>query len=179
MSAVAGEAAMHLVWWVLLGTLPLAALQAATIVSVTGPLDFCCDVASNGIPYAFGWSQTGSIGDTTIAAELEWSSTTVDVYLTDSIGPSTTVGDQLAFTSFTFSSAQPEWVVLFSGLALGPGSYFVTIAGADVGWVQASPATVTTMGWCELLGRSKLVSGGCVSAFQFRRWPCSLGQPPN
>ncbi len=77
MSAVAGEAAMHLVWWVLLGTLPLAALQAATIVSGTGPLGFCCDVASNGIPYAFGWSQTGSIGDATIAAELEWSSTAV------------------------------------------------------------------------------------------------------
>lgn len=167
MTTVAGKAAMRLVWWALLGILPLATLQAATIVSVTGPPGFCCDVASNHIPYAFGWSQTGSIGDITIAAELEWSSTTVDAYLTDSIGPSTTVADQLAFTGFSFASAEPEWVVLFSGLDLGPGSYFVTIAGADVGWVEANPATVTTMGGASYLGEASWYPGAAYPPSSF------------
>jgi hypothetical protein len=166
MTKVRGNLAMRLVCCVLLGLLPLT-LHAATIVSLTGPPGPCCLVASDGIPYAFGWSQTSSISQITIAAELEWSTTTVDIYLTDSIGPSTTVADQLAFAEFSFESAEPAWVVLFSGLDLGPGSYFVTIAGSAVGWVQASPPTVTTMGGAGYLGEASWFPGATYPPSSF------------
>ena len=51
-------------------------------------------------------------------------------YLTNSTGPGTTTA--IASASFTGANTSPQIVQLFSGLTLGPGTYYLTLAGLDL-----------------------------------------------
>jgi hypothetical protein len=56
-------------------------------------------------------------------------------YLMTQIGPGTTVAHELATTLFTFAPVggfdQLSYVSLFSGLSLGPGSYYVVMTSSE------------------------------------------------
>jgi len=100
-------------------------------------------------------------------------------YLTTSIGPGTTTA--IASTTFAGSNPSPQAVQLFSGLTLGPGTYYLTLAGLDaepvsggtVGyvWAGANPNAATfrssqapgvTIG--HQMGTTTNLSSGCGQA---------------
>jgi hypothetical protein len=93
-------------------------MRTYTNVSITVPL------------YLFGSAATGNPGTYHGTA-----------YLTTSIGPGTTTA--VASTSFVGSNTAPQTVQLFSGLTLGPGNYFLTLAGLD----QIPPGPNNTVGY--------------------------------
>jgi hypothetical protein len=79
------------------------------------------------------WSQTGTYADVSIWASLTGS---LDgghgtAYLTDALGPGTTAaGHLLAISSYSLPPTGPGFgtnVALFSGLRLGPGTYYLTL----------------------------------------------------
>jgi hypothetical protein len=55
----------------------------------------------------------------------------IDAFLVDQIGSGTTAADQLAFASFSLSDAQnsPAELTVFSGIDLGPGTYYLVLTG--------------------------------------------------
>ena len=58
-------------------------------------------------------------------------------YLMTNIGPTATVADQVAFTTFDFPLYQasaltaPPWTTLFTDLTLGPGRYYIVMTGGN------------------------------------------------
>jgi hypothetical protein len=145
-----------------LGTLLLAALfapgaNAGVIYSVTGSPDVGYFVGSSGADQvlASSWSQTGSFTNVSISAELGDSSNygnsggdAISVYLTNQIGPGTTVANVIATTSISPASVD-ETDVLFSGLTLGAGNYYLVLGapGQFAEWYGTnSPAVATGIG---------------------------------
>ena len=92
------------------------------------------------------WSQTGTFTNVAIAAEVDPGqpptvshTSTGTAYLMTQVGPGTTTAEELANTPFSVTGApfNPTLVTLFTGLTLGPGSYFLVLsAPADqtAGW---------------------------------------------
>ncbi len=94
-------------------------------------------------PEGVSWTQTGSYTNVTISAFLssaDFSSLgTGTIYLTDQIGPGTTVANQIAETTVSGLAFGPATATtLFSGLDLGPGTYYLITAsnlgGGGLGW---------------------------------------------
>jgi len=120
-----------------------------TIVSVEGGVNFYSSFQS-GLPpepvaLEVSWSQTNTYGDVSILADLIGfgSSGSGIAYLTTAVGPGTTAANEAgAPDNFTFSNSQQD-VQLFSGLDLGPGTYYLTLYGSG-GWGLAqNPSTRT------------------------------------
>jgi hypothetical protein len=122
--------------------------HANTIVSVQGDVNFF-SIFQAGLPpepiaLEVSWSQTNTYGGVSVFADLNGfgSSGSGIAYLTTSIGPGTTSADEAAAPdNFTFPSAQQN-VQLFSGLDLGPGTYYLTIYGTG-GWGLAQNPSTT------------------------------------
>ena len=121
--------------------------SAGTVYSVTG--------TPNGFAYSLGgtsdqmlvssWAQTGSYTNVSISAVLG-SGEPISVYLTNQIGPGTTVANEIGSTSIS-PSASPQTETLFTGLSLGAGSYYLVLAAPTTGiagWFGTSSPTVTT-----------------------------------
>jgi hypothetical protein len=96
-----------------------------------------------------GWSTLGSFSNVSISAEVSDfgdPASVITAYLTTAIGPTETTEDQIA--TFTFSPATNDEVdTLFSGLNLGPGSYYLVLASGSTaisGWWGARSPTTTT-----------------------------------
>jgi PEP-CTERM motif len=93
-------------------------------------------------PEGISWTQTGSYTDVTISAFLSsygGINGTGTIYLTDQIGPGTTVANQIAETTVSGLAFGPATATtLFSGLDLGPGTYYLisasNLGGGGVGW---------------------------------------------
>lgn len=94
-------------------------------------------------PEGISWTQTGSYTDVTISAFLSSLANggggTGTVYLTNQIGPGTTVANQIAVTTVSGVARGPATATsLFSGLDLGPGTYYLITAsnlgGGLLGW---------------------------------------------
>jgi hypothetical protein len=109
---------------------------------------------------AIGWNQTDAYSAVSISAlvgSLDSSSETVLAYLTTALGP--TAGPPVASATLTvpsFASAGDITpAMLFSGLALGPGNYYLTLFDvnptANVAWAGAS--SVTTASDASLVGQ--------------------------
>lgn len=122
---------------IVLGVLCVAHPAAAstildTGIGASGPAVFA------GQYEAQGWSQTQSYSDVDISVGLfSWTPGNtfhITAYLTNSIGDSSTPPalDSTSFSGETPDST-PESFLLFSGLTLGPGTYYVTLAGSDSG----------------------------------------------
>ncbi|MGA7240789.1 MAG: hypothetical protein WBY44_34210 [Bryobacteraceae bacterium] len=87
---------------------------------------------------AQGWTQTETYEDVSISVALfSWMpGATFDItaYLTTEIGP---LGTSSALASMSFSGETPDSnprpFLLFSGLTLGPGAYFLTLSSTDNG----------------------------------------------
>ena len=97
------------------------------------------------------WTQTGTYSGVTIQASLVGSGDFVNAltgtaYLMSQVGPGTTTANQLA-TPFAISLASGLTnVTLFTGLTLGPGTYYLLINGGTlpVGWGVTSTPSFTT-----------------------------------
>src|SRR5215472_2994643 len=110
------------------------AARANTIVSVTGPLSIGF-VVSNTESLAATWSQANTYSDVTITALLHATfpdqTSEGDAYLTTRIGPGTTSADEIARSHFSTIPGESFLIPLFSGLTLGPGSYFLTLGSTS------------------------------------------------
>jgi hypothetical protein len=114
-----------------------AILAAATIAARADAIAGVAGGSSNSVevnnPEGISWTQTGSYTDVTISAFLSAASAgggTGTIYLTDQIGPGTTVANQIAETTVSgLSFGQATATTLFSGLDLGPGTYYLITAG--------------------------------------------------
>jgi hypothetical protein len=97
---------------------------------------------------AISWTETQSYSGVSISAELA-NSGTGEAYLMTAIGPGTTTSSQLASVPVTFPGAATS-TVLFSGLSLGPGTYYLLLSGNTLnqlaGWevTYSNSPTITT-----------------------------------
>jgi hypothetical protein len=142
---------------------PISLAANTVIISVTGSpglstlIDYSSVVASSVV--STSWSESKSFSGVTISilvnSAIVGQTPSADAFLTTSIGPGTTVIDEVASTQFTVPLQLPVCsqyscgadVTLFSGLNLGPGTYFLTLAPDDtssgeVGWFPAMDPTV-------------------------------------
>jgi hypothetical protein len=127
---------------------------AATIFSVTGIVDANPAILTDNpgtIQFVTGsWSQTIGISDATIRAQINGTGTMI-AFLTNQIGAGTTqVANEIANATFSVSGApQSNMATIFTGLTLGPGTYFLTIyqspanQGISAGWVADRNPVVT------------------------------------
>jgi PEP-CTERM motif-containing protein len=116
-------------------------------------------MSAGAIPFSTSWSESKAYDDVTISALVDsfivGQTPTADAYLTTRIGPGTSTTDEIAHAQFTVPLNLPICspnscganVTLFSGLNLGPGTYFLTMATdptsvGTVGWFPANPPTV-------------------------------------
>ena len=105
-------------------------------------------------PEGVSWTQTGSYSNVSISAFLSNSGATGTgsgtVYLTDSIGAGTTATiNEIAHTTVSGIARAPSTAVgLFSGLTLGPGTYYLITAsnlgGNGLAWNAYNSFTQTT-----------------------------------
>lgn len=151
-----------LVTSLLLLLLSAAGLQAATIVSVMAPPGLSTLVTSTRA-LTTSWSTTQTYTNVSIAILVNSSqpgnpAPSADAYLTNLLGPGTTAAaNQIASTNFTVPATLPvcspfgncgAMVTLFSGLTLGPGTYYLTLGTAvplsppRVGWFPAPTPTI-------------------------------------
>jgi PEP-CTERM motif len=89
---------------------------------------------------AASWTQTGSYTNVGISAVLGdiYSGDTGTAYLATSVGPG---ANTIASNLFSFPSATDGTVSLFSGLSLGPGTYYLVLAGTPSGaYCNSGPA---------------------------------------
>jgi hypothetical protein len=140
----------------LLALVPASAFaDPFTIVSVTSDCGSCFGGAVDEISYyAASWTATGAYTNVSIAATLTANAAAypVTAYLTTAIGPSETVADQIATSTVSISGAGLEQYTFFSGLSLGPGTYYLVLdsdAGFGVAfWSRVpsgiGPHTITT-----------------------------------
>jgi hypothetical protein len=106
---------------------------------------------SGGGPFAVSWTQTGSYTNVAIGAVLAsdngLSTATGTAYLMNLIGPSATSANEVT-TPFTGIAAggnnSLSEVPLFSGLSLGPGTYYLVIVPADFNQVDSLDWDFTT-----------------------------------
>ena len=109
---------------------------ATTIVAETGANAFGWAARTDQF-MVVSWTQTNAYRDVNVGARL-YSLALADpgtAYLMTRIGPGTTAAEEVAVASFTFPNAQfPSAVLLFSGLTLGPGTYYLIVAGGTSFW---------------------------------------------
>lgn len=116
--------------------------QAAAILAVdegpgTGPA-----IGSQQNQYVgVSWTQSGTWTDVTVSAPL-WTTSVAHTlgwaWITQHVGPGVQPGDELDSNDITFPQGQAAWTTLFSGLTLGPGTWYVIVsvapAASDVGY---------------------------------------------
>jgi hypothetical protein len=132
-----------------------ASASASTIVSLTGTpsgISYTVDVFDT---LAISWTQTLSFGGVIVSAELQGSGTG-NAYLMTAIGPGTTSASQIASVPFTFPGSA-TYLTLFSGLSLGPGTYYLLLSGDTgtqrSGWsIPFSPTYTTGPGVTRMIG---------------------------
>jgi hypothetical protein len=133
-----------------------AALLAGMNFATAGPITIVSDSGTgNGqdilsVVAGEEWTQTGSYSGVTISATLAGGVVfpgTGIAYLMNQIGPGTTAANQLASPfAVTAPTASNSSITLFSGLTLGPGTYYLLITGSSstpVGWPGTSNPTYT------------------------------------
>ena len=102
-----------------------------------------------GFSAAFSFSTTAMYTNVSIEAFLAATPSPLSglAFLTSQVGPTTTAANNIvAPQPFTVTSELPtfQWVTLFTGLTLGPGSYFVTLSSDTFSLLLALGNTSTT-----------------------------------
>jgi hypothetical protein len=93
------------------------------------------------------WESTESYTDVNIEAYLgPYHGGVGTAWLTNIVGWGTPNGSELYKSNFTELEieASPTWVVLFSGLTLNPGRFYLVIGGDGAVWYDGSLSTVVT-----------------------------------
>jgi hypothetical protein len=102
-----------------------------------------------------GWSSPIGYSDVGIAPWLvntSGSPLQMTYFLTTSIGPGTTISDQISSGNFILPAGFSGFTVVASGLALGPGTYFLTFqtscpgTGFCAGWEMQQQGASTSLG---------------------------------
>jgi hypothetical protein len=142
---------------VICSTLPFATLCGQiTIVSQTGTTTAGILALSS-----VSWTQSSTYSNIRITASFfnftpssPGAAATGTAYLTTQIGSGTTVAQQIASVPVAVTSTAPVTVTLFSGLTLGPGTYYLSVnpnsavrAPDNLTWAgifSGGGATVTT-----------------------------------
>ena len=115
-------------------------------------------------PWSVGWTQTGTYTNVSISADVNIVGSPGDPangkptdtglsFLTTQVGAGTTVANQIASGTFAGTSnwganPTPNWITLFTGLTLGPGTYYLTLdtTGYGGGWRVDTPSDLATLG---------------------------------
>ena len=130
-------------------------LSAATIAARTGGTLSTVFVND---PEGISWTAPGSYTDVAISAFLSSASAnnngTGTVYLTNRIGPGTTTANQIAVTTLSGIAFEPSTATnLFSGLSLGPGTYYL---------ITARNLGPGGLGWEAFFGNSATMDPGVI-----------------
>lgn len=137
--------------------------NASTILSVSGPGEPAgCLVIWAGQGYRVGWTQSDTYDVVSVSATLSsWGAPdqTGRAYLTTQIGVGTTVTNEIVSTNFTFPLT-PANVVLFQGLHLPPGAYYLSIIGDSPSWGSCWNGFIAT----NVVTAPDVTSLGCFGA---------------
>ncbi len=135
---------------IFLGAMGMA--QAGTIISNAGPIQG--SLAVNEV--AASWTQADTWTNVSITLGLYNSGPNFDtdkIYLTNSLGPGTTAANEVAVTTFGTAVLGNLTVPAFSGLTLGPGTYYLILERTSnelffdgVRWGISTMATTTGPG---------------------------------
>ncbi len=137
--------------WVLLFLILMLGVpfcSSTTVASRTG--NIAVTIGNN--PAAVSWTQTGTYTNVDISAMLGGhlgNPGTGDLYLMNSIGPGTTVANQLDFITLTLPGATYSTMptLVFSGLTLGPGTYYLVLNDTNnLGFIGLSSPVETADG---------------------------------
>ncbi len=142
----------------LLGCLPNA--KPSTIISVGGVFQGYTGVGG----LSEGWSIASPVQNVTVSALLAsggGNPSTGTAFLTTSIGPGTTVAQEIAQTNISVCAGCQQDVVLFSGLDLAAGTYWLTLGqpappASFLSWTASNPASITTGPGTSYLGYEAL-----------------------
>lgn len=114
-------------------------------------------------PWSVGWTQTGTYTNVSISADVNIVGTPGDPpikptdtglsFLTTQVGAGTTTADEIASGTFAGTSnwgdnPHPNWITLFTGLTLGPGTYYLTLdtLGYGGGWRVDTSSDLPALG---------------------------------
>lgn len=116
-----------------------------TIIARTGTADGNYVTGTNYV----SWTQTGTYSNVTIQANLfsAGGTATGNAYLTTGATPSTSqIGATVPISVSNTNGNNPTTLTLFSGLTLGPGTYYVTISDPayTLAWEAFVTGTTTT-----------------------------------
>jgi len=110
-----------------------AGVFADLIISVagTGEANFTLGGDQDQVEEA-SWTQLDGYSNVSIAAQVGRASEgpSITAYLTSAIGPAETADDLIAIDTFA-PSTNNEFDTIFSGLSLGPGTYYLVLSGGD------------------------------------------------
>lgn len=131
-------------------------------------------------PEAVSWTQGFTYTDESINVDLSSTNPPYDgsgtVYLTDSLGPGTTSANILAQTTVVGVGFGPSSLTVFSGLTLGPGTYYIVTEGdgsGGLGWDStSSPTNLATAG--NSSGAFYVAFGGVGPATDFEANPAGF-----
>ena len=133
----------------------ISLLPGATIISATFPPGGSSAIYALQAVWV-SWSQNISYDNVAITADLSSGSqgATGTAYLTNAIGPGANSSNLLGTTNYSLQPSDPglQNTSLFSGLTLGPGTYYVTLwspcffncSGGN--WISAEDHSHVTMG---------------------------------
>jgi hypothetical protein len=121
---VTGKTTLCAAALLLAATLACGSARGGLIVAETGG----GSIADLNYTLASSWTQSGTFHDVSIAAELVNLSgpQSFDAWLTTAIGSGATSATQVATTSVSAGSGASD-TTIFSGLTLGPGTYYLVM----------------------------------------------------
>ena len=123
------------------------AASATTVYSISGVAGDGFEVGGSiDVILAESWSETTSFSGVDITAVLGdyLGSGTITAYLTTQIGAGATFAQQIAKASIDPASGE-ETDTLFTGLSLGPGTYYLVLSSAnEATWWGNTTSTTTT-----------------------------------
>lgn len=102
-------------------------LPAATLVQRQSDTLFqCCDFSARAIT----WTQDATWNDVRIDVQMHHNGANGELYsavflLLDSIGPGTTIANEIDDAVVQSTTQGQQWVTAFDGLTLGPGTYYL------------------------------------------------------
>ena len=123
--------------------------SATTILSVSGPQGSTLTLGGTHQALVASWSSANTYSGVSIAFQSNFGPFAGTAYLMTQIGPGTTSSQQVAIASYSATSASPSLTSLFSGLTLGPGTYYLVLTSSSSssgGWATpygAGPAVVS------------------------------------
>ena len=133
--------------------------SADIIVSQDGTPGPSVGGVNGGGGIAVSWTQTSAYTGVAIVADVFGLAAPASdtFYLTRSLGPGTTVADEIARVTLTINNLAPAPLLVFSGLTLGPGTYHLVLGDVfapSIFWATSDVPTLTTDTGVTFLGQS-------------------------